>query len=411
MNRTPRGLELGLHGFLLFILLGSVIPLWRQMSGVPVDVVVGDAVQQAILLVCYVFAMVTVFRYPYAAMRLVLHSWPLWALMLLAFLSVGWSRFPEVTLRRSAALALSTLYALILALRFQPKELIRLLGWVFLVAMVMSLLFVLLLPEWGIMGRPHEGAWRGIYTHKNVLGRACAFAVLVFSTLLLEDSRHKRKQLLWAAGLSLSLITLVASQSATSQLLLLILFVYGLVLGFARLLPGIWPAVWLFSGVGAIVLSEYYPTILQLWGKDVTLTGRTILWQDVLTVAGKSIWLGYGYGGFWLGEAGPSSVIWAMVGWNPPHAHNGYLDILLELGMVGFLLGTYVLLSMLWRARKQGVSFLLIGFFLLFYNMTESVFLRVNNFYSLLLAYSYISLSTRAPTDRDDQTPVAEKVG
>jgi exopolysaccharide production protein ExoQ len=74
--------------------------------------------------------------------------------------------------------------------------------------------------------------------------------------------------------------------------------------------------------------------VLELLGRDATLTGRTELWDLLLAAVGERPWLGYGYGAFWETTA-TSRAIWESIQWNPGSAHNGYVELLLGLGVVG----------------------------------------------------------------------------
>ena len=74
-------------------------------------------------------------------------------------------------------------------------------------------------------------------------------------------------------------------------------------------------------------------------GKDSTLTGRTDLWQLTTDMVWRQPWLGYGLGGFWQGLNGAESgYILRAVTWTPSHPHNGYLQLLLDLGILGFVI-------------------------------------------------------------------------
>ena len=77
---------------------------------------------------------------------------------------------------------------------------------------------------------------------------------------------------------------------------------------------------------------------LALLGRDATLSGRTGLWDAVLAAISMKPLLGYGYESFWNGLAGPSASVVAAVHWIPPHAHNGFLDLWLDLGALGLLI-------------------------------------------------------------------------
>ena len=71
-------------------------------------------------------------------------------------------------------------------------------------------------------------------------------------------------------------------------------------------------------------------------GKADTLTNRVPLWNECLEYFEQRPWLGYGYDSFWT----PHRVflISQHQGWEIPHSHNGYIEMLLSLGLVGFAL-------------------------------------------------------------------------
>jgi exopolysaccharide production protein ExoQ len=64
-----------------------------------------------------------------------------------------------------------------------------------------------------------------------------------------------------------------------------------------------------------------------------SLTGRLPLWNELWKSAEKRPLAGHGYGGFW----GEKNVLKysAIFAWHIPHAHNGYLDLMLAVGVIG----------------------------------------------------------------------------
>src|SRR5262249_38003099 len=80
---------------------------------------------------------------------------------------------------------------------------------------------------------------------------------------------------------------------------------------------------------GGLVLWE--PLLLAL-DKDSTLTGRTDIWTLVVDAIAERPWLGYGYGVFWQPENPRAQLIWYVLDWQFTHAHNGWLETLLQLG-------------------------------------------------------------------------------
>jgi O-antigen ligase len=133
-------------------------------------------------------------------------------------------------------------------------------------------------------------------------------------------------------------------------------------------------------------------TLAARIGKDTTLTGRTDLWTVALVMIHRHPWLGYGFGGFWRGVVGDSGEFWTAVGWPAPHSHNGFIDLTLDLGLVGlaiFIAGLVTALvaavARLRSGRTTGgvAPFVLLSFFTL-YNLTESSVLRHNTLYLVL---------------------------
>lgn len=386
---------------MLALTMDALLPLWRDVSGDPVDPYEGDALTRTLLLLGYAVVLALLLRRPSFLWHGLLKGPPLWALLLWAFLSLAWSTAPEVTFRKAVAVVLTSLYGMYLAFRFTPESFLRLLGITLVLSLGLSLAFVYLLPEWGIMGYPHEGAWRGIFVHKNVLGRFAALGVLVFLVLLKLPGRKA----VWVIGLLLSVVISVGARSATSLILAFTMVFVTLGLWLASRYRGLWPVLLplgaLLGGSVSIILAANYEFVLEALGKDVTLTGRVPLWLTLIPFLQERLWTGYGFGGFWLGWNGPSASVWSLVGWDPPHAHNGYLDLCLDLGLVGLLLGLWLMIRLgigsIHRYLATGASgeaFFLVGLivFLSVYNFAESSFLGANNLYWLLCVWALYRL-------------------
>jgi O-antigen ligase len=92
-----------------------------------------------------------------------------------------------------------------------------------------------------------------------------------------------------------------------------------------------------FTGV-AILVFQNVAGLLGLLGRDLTFSGRTNIWQAVLEAIMQRPLLGYGYAAFWNGLQGQSANVILALGWAVPHAHNGFLEVWLQLGLVGLSL-------------------------------------------------------------------------
>lgn len=336
------------------------------------------------------------------------HTKLLWAIVALAFVSVLWSAVPGFALRRCLNMAATSAFGLYLAYRYSPRQLLRLLGWAIMVAIVCSILVVLFWPDLGIDSAVTNHAWRGSFTQKNILGRFMSLGVLVFLFLAFDSKAHRRA---YGVASLLCASMIFMSSSATSALALPILLSSLCLVAYCRRRPFRPIFAWAsFAAIGIVcglMLFVDVSDLLALIGRDFTLSGRLGIWRAVLPKILTHPWLGYGYSSFWLGmESKSSADLWSTLHWHVPHSHNGFLDLVEELGVVGlsfFLAGLAVSMrrSLQW-ARIQRVTLGLwplayLGLMFLF-NLTESSILKQDNLYWVL--YVATSIFVVAETDR-----------
>jgi O-antigen ligase len=266
-----------------------------------------------------------------AAMGLMLVGW--------AFLSASWSIAPDVTFRRSIALLMTTFFGLYLAARYDWREFLELLAGVFLLLAVGNYVACLLFPGFGIHATIHPGAWKGLWYEKNMMGAQMVVGLLALSAAAVIAPRRRK---LWIAGAVLC-VGLVILSTSTTALLGMVLALGGMT-ALALFRRGgplpvlvVWGGV---AGVGAfLALILLAPEVFfHLIGKDPTLTGRTGIWEALFRRVALRPWQGYGFGAFWVDPWGPRWFIKNEVQWDAPNAHNGWLDILVQLGIVGLIL-------------------------------------------------------------------------
>ncbi len=325
----------------------------------------------------------------------------------IAVISVFWSSEPTTTINRAVALIGTTLFGVYLASRYTMKEQLEMLGWAFGVAILLSFLFIVALPKYGIMGGVHAGTWRGIYVHKNVLGKVMVPSAVVF--LLLAIRGKKNNLLLWGGfGLAVILLLFTTSKTALVSLIIMLfsLYLYRMLRWrYDLLIPAIF-AMTTFGGSVLIWLLDNADALLGAIGKDATLTGRTKLWPFVLDMIDKQPWLGYGYGSFWNGLNGESAYVWRAVLWPAPNAHNGLLDLWLALGILGVLIyligfSFSLLRAIAWlRVSKTSENLwpLLFLTYTVLANITETSVMIQNNIFWVL--YTSVALSVLIPLER-----------
>lgn len=264
----------------------------------------------------------------------------IFSLVLVAAISFIWSFEKLNTLKDILTITGSSLFGLYFASRYTLKQQLELMGWTYAITIVLSFIFAVAIPKLGIMGAAHQGKWRGIFSHKNGLGQAMVYSFLTFMFLVYQDKKHKL--LMWL-GMSLSIILLLLSASTSSMFNLFILVIVFFTLYIVRL-PYLLmiPVIALIITVGEFSYLwsiDNSSAIFNSVGKDATLTGRTDLWQLTTDMIWKQPWIGYGFGGFWQGLNGAESgYILRAVTWSPSHPHNGFLQLLLDLGILGFVI-------------------------------------------------------------------------
>ena len=270
-------------------------------------------------------------------------AWPamiaIVALVGLAFASRYWSLDFVTTTRRVIALAISCGFALYLGAVFRGPHLPRLLMHTALVMAGGSLVMVFSFPSIGVHQFDNAGLWRGLWYEKNQMGAVMVIGATAAAACLASPDPRR---LLPVVALVLSSALVLATQSKTSLLCLVVGL--GLIGGFWVLRRGgaafsvvaIWCAV-VLAGLGVWTWETHSVAVLEALGKDPSLTGRTEIWDALMRKVADRPWTGYGYGAFWnrIGESGPADWVRRETGWRVPSAHNGWIDLLVQLGWLG----------------------------------------------------------------------------
>jgi exopolysaccharide production protein ExoQ len=276
-------------------------------------------------------------------------AWPLLALAGLACLSTAWSVQPMVTFRRSMSLLAATIIAIYLGERYAIKTFARLLAQTFCLMIILVLGLYYAAPEYIIDHSGYGGAWKGLSAYKNTFGEHMAIAVLLLVLVRFRRFNWLRYLfLLMAAGM------LLLSRSATAVvcgfLSLAAIPVWRLMRSKQRLL--VYPLAALMFSLGVYCILTFPEPLLQILGRDTTLTGRMQLWGILLPVIASHPILGYGYDAFWAGLRAEVLGVRIEAGWLVPAADNGYIDLSLSLGAVGVCLFLYVFVIALRRATE-----------------------------------------------------------
>jgi exopolysaccharide production protein ExoQ len=248
--------------------------------------------------------------------------------------SALWSVDPGVTLSRSVAYFFVVVGAIGTVEILDSDEVMRLTALIGGFSAVASLLVFFVLPDTAIL---EFGGFRGIFSQKNPLGQAMVVGVLAG----LHGVRIGGRRRFSSIGITM-LCTIVAfmSKSATSLFAIVAFLIFHIigslyVRGGGRRLFSFWLTI--VGGLFLFLLMKHIDLIFSYFEKDPTLTGRTDLWPYVIDAVLEQPMLGWGLTAFWSPLNPRAAEVSSMVGWgfSVPEAHNGLLELLLDVGIVG----------------------------------------------------------------------------
>lgn len=331
-----------------------------------------------------------------------------WALGLIFFISISflWSFSPQVTIDSIWKELLPMFFlSLYLASRFTLKQQFDLVLWSMLLTFLFSVALAIAMPS---IGRhtvePFMGSWKGVFAQKNQFGAHSTMTLIVLYVL----ANYAKKKQRWALIiLGLCFAALVVSSSVTA----LVLSVIGLLLTIFY-----WRYTWLgkrsillaslfilFTTSFSYLLLSNWVDILAFFDRDPTLSTRTLIWDLVInSKIPASPYLGYGRSVFW-GSISLTSGFQSVAYHVPAHAHNGFLDLILDVGLIGFSMFcvtwfvAYVRAARLAYSQKEAPYLwpLLFLSMLLLFNVFESYLARLTNLYWVLFIATAFSLSPK----------------
>jgi O-antigen ligase len=337
------------------------------------------------------------------------------ALLALAIASIAWSVDPDVTIRRLVRLLaiFSCAYCLVVV-HWHNRRFQGVLRPVLTLMLVASLAFGILEPDLAIPPSTQAelaGAWRGLATHKNGFGSLASLGTIIWMHALLA---RETRALTALAGVVLSATCLYLSRSSTSILatgvaVALLILVLRSPAGLRRAAPLVVRAAVAVILVYSLAVLQVVPglqallePITAITGKDLTFTGRTALWELLRERISQHLYLGGGFGAYWGGPVPWSQSFEFVIRLNfyPGQAHNGYLDVMNDLGLVGVTLLLGYLVVYLWQSlrlmaldRTQGALYLALLFQQLISNLSESRWWNVLSVEFVILTIATVAMA------------------
>lgn len=324
--------------------------------------------------------------------------------LLYLIMSLTWSHSTLVTFFSLVHFLALLTFSLFISTCFNYDEFSKLIYIYIFVTLGLSILLLYLSPETAMhIGGFHDGRWSGVFGHKNAFATFCVIGILFFISKIMMKEIVTFDYII----LILLILALVNAESATAWAVLLVI-ISGIIffqsiklmtrrnlLLFISLVCFLLPIlVYLIY----LTLTNFSP-LIELLDRDITLSGRTNIWEIVIYFIQDRIFLGYGYNAFW--NSSYSNLVASINGFYLTSSHSGVLDLLLDFGLFGtciIVVHFFHSYRIYFRISKDNTSFIIkwMGIYLIFLilnNITDSRLFNSNSIY--LVLYLVISFNIR----------------
>jgi O-antigen ligase len=364
VNRARQNAHTGLVGLTFFTLFAS--DAWRNLIGWWGYLALGVA-----LLITWLIIVLRARRSLY--WRALPASFVIF--LIWAGLSITWSAYPGASALGWGSTLATAFVAYGIVLTTDRAELVRGLGfalrWILAVSLIFEAavsLFVRhpVLPlwvNWGATKIPDAFYWsqdrllslgpiQGIVGNRNLLGFIALLALIIFCVQLADRAVWRGSGIMWIV---IAAATLVLTRSSTVIVALVAVAVVAAAALWARSRPASrrWP-VYLTVGAGAIVTlataSLWWRPVVALLGRSADATGRTDIWNAVWGLIVERPVVGWGWISYWAPWVEPFDHLAERKGVLYLQAHNAWLDVWMQVGIIGLILFSLVALMALWRS-------------------------------------------------------------
>lgn len=390
---------------LIWLLIASSRPVsnWMTFSS-PVDAstsyIDGSPIDRNVLTLILLLATPIIYQRRRQIVSIVRANPAIVAYFGFCLLSMLWAEYPFVLLKRWIRSVGDVAMMLILMTETPAidtvKAVVLRIGYILL---PLSILFIRFFPS---LGRAYSNGgapmWTGVATDKNALGALCMLTGVALLWSGLTEMRKPRRErntrglLTTAAFFTMALYLLLVANSQTALMCFALASVIIVLTVFRVFRTPVVLSTIVFTMIAvcvAVLFLGIGGSALSALGRNSTLTGRTEVWQTVLPFARNPL-LGAGYENFWIGDR-----LWAIekaLGSGLNQAHNGYIEIYLNIGWIGLALLIGVIISgyrnimRVMRVDPDAGRLQMAFFFIcLVYSCTEAAFKMMSPVWMLFL--------------------------
>ncbi|MDF3808877.1 MULTISPECIES: O-antigen ligase family protein [Rhodopseudomonas] len=400
-------------GFLLFTFIG-ISPLGNTSPTARVE---GSLPDRLVVLTMTAVALLILLHHRSAAVQIVRDNIVIFSALAFLQLSVLWSDYPQLTIRRAVLTLLGGVIAMAIAVSVKSLRSFHTLLFLTLFGVILANLAATAL--WPALTISEIGV-HGIYSQKNVAGMVAMLSLIICVTWIAGSASLPQIAFGLFAAAIISFFLLITSSKTSIALAALALGLGGmfwLASGIGRRFVLVMLALAMLGIAGLLVLFVINDfdamRVLGLFVGDTSFTGRDELWAFAWRKASERMWLGHGYGAFWdvglvndpLTKLEPGTWLGDVQKGIINQAHNGYLELWLQIGLpatclvviaVAARMVTTMRLSIVSapasHTRPTYAAIALILFIHLVHNLTEAtLFVRGSQFSILVLILLFVS--------------------
>lgn len=271
----------------------------------------------------------------------------------LCLVSIVISESVDASVKGAAAVILLTVPVILYRARYGGERLFYSFATFCIISAFANFLYTAAFPQFAIMRGSYAGMVKGLFYHKNILGQFCAVAFIVLLPMHRSEFRLTYRFVIKCSAILLTLGLVMLSRSSTA--VVMVVAGLGILFGMTTLqritnmtvrsMTVLVLAVVLVA-LGAAVYLGAIAAIAELFGKDVTFSGRTAIWEQLMPLIYQRPLMGYGFALFRQPEIMARFV---SVTFDARSTHNTYLELALNIGIPATVLWVAFLLARLGR--------------------------------------------------------------
>lgn len=349
----------------MLIVASRPLALWFQAGGTTIEE--GSPLDRVFLTVLLCLGLIILTKRKFSLSNAIKEN--IWLMVLLGYLLVSciWSDIPFISFKRWNKQLVAVVMAFVVATEPSPRKALEsLFRRIIYITIPFSYTLIHYFGEYGRLYVHHTGElmWTGVAIHKNSLAQLCLFAAFFLIWMFIKrkqisDTTYNKNQD-YLEGFVLILTfwilggpnhTLTYSATTTVSLTLGLLSLIGLLwenkkgtFHISKVLGILIIAIFIYGTLTPMLGKLTLLDPSSALGREKTLTGRTVVWERLAAVVMDRPLLGHGYGGFWTTNTRDLFDI--------SDSHNGYLGILLDVGIIGLSLYALFVISCIRNAQR-----------------------------------------------------------